>query len=68
MNSDTAKPSPQAERDEIIEVLTNICQILDVVKWEWSAENSWSKWDQSVRDEISRILRKLYAERGEIIL
>jgi hypothetical protein len=39
-------------------VLTNCCQILDVVKPEWA--ESWSDWDQSVRDAASEWLEKFY--------
>jgi hypothetical protein len=46
---------------EIISVLTCACQILDVVKYEWSATNAWSDWDQSVRDRISAILKAYYS-------
>jgi len=45
--------------------LTNVCQIIDVVKIEWSAENAWSEWDQSVRDDITACLSALYKITGD---
>lgn len=39
--------------------LTNVAQILDVAKQEWSAESVWTDWDQSVRDHITTILTTL---------
>jgi hypothetical protein len=38
----------------IIELLTNLAQILDVVKQEWG--ESWSAWDQEQRDKITQFL------------
>ena len=40
---------------EVANILTNVCQIIDMVKQEWGDE--WSDWDQSVRDEISQWLK-----------
>lgn len=34
-------------------IMTDVCQILNVVKGEWEAEGCWSEWDQSVRDRIT---------------
>lgn len=45
-----------AVRSNTASLLTDITQILDVVRQEWSAENSWSEWDQSVRDRITAFL------------
>lgn len=41
----------------VADLLVNVAQILDVVKSEW--KESWSEWDQSVRDELSRILKEV---------
>ena len=41
--------------------LTNVTQILDVVRQEWSAQGCWSEWDQSVRDDITAILSTINA-------
>lgn len=42
------------------QIMTNVAQILDVVKIEWAAEGQWSEWDQGVRDSISAWLRDEY--------
>lgn len=39
--------------------LCNCAQILDVVKIEWG--ESWSDWDQSVRDDITACLRAIHS-------
>lgn len=39
-------------------LLTNICQILDVVKGEWG--EAWSEWDQQQRDAASAWLKEYY--------
>ena len=44
-------------KDELAEVLTGCAQILDVVKIEWGT--SWSEWDQSIRDGITKIQKEL---------
>jgi hypothetical protein len=49
-----------SEQLSLINLLTNVCQILDVVKQEWGATNAWSDWDQSVRDGISEYLKNYY--------
>jgi hypothetical protein len=36
--------------------LQRCAMMLDTIKMEWSATNSWSKYDQSVRDEITQWL------------
>lgn len=41
------------------ELLTGCAQILDTVKVEWG--ESWSEWDQSVRDSITGQLQRIYA-------
>lgn len=38
-------------------LLIDACQILDVVKQEWS--ESWSDFDQSVRDRMSQVISYL---------
>lgn len=48
-------------RDSARGLLSDVAQILDVVKIEWSAENSWSEWNQSVRDRITEIAKRLDA-------
>jgi hypothetical protein len=40
--------------EEIRNLLTNIAQILDVVKAEWG--EAWSAWDQQQRDAITKFL------------
>ena len=40
--------------DSTANLLTNIAQILDVVKQEWA--ESWSAWDQEQRDAITKFL------------
>jgi hypothetical protein len=45
---------PQRENAEIANLLTNVAQILDVVKLEWG--EAWSTWDQEQRDSITKIL------------
>ena len=53
-------PCPEKEAADI---LTDCCQILDVVKQEWGKENCWSSWDQSVRDAVTEWLRRFYSMR-----
>lgn len=43
----------------------NAAQIIDVVKGEWTAQNSWSDWDQSVRNELTDYLRRARTTLGE---
>lgn len=51
------------ERDDMIaDLLTNLAQILDVVKGEWAEE--WSVWDQAQRDEITLFLIYYHAKKG----
>jgi len=59
-----------AERDALkqaltgcADLLTNIAQILDVIKQEWGY--AWSAWDQGQRDEITRWLTAHHA-RGKV--
>lgn len=52
--------------DQIAELLADVSQILDVVKTEWAAENSWSGWDQGVRDRISQTLQAIYREHPTV--
>jgi len=53
-------PCPEKEAADI---LTDCCQILDVVRQEWGKENCWSSWDQSVRDAATEWLRRFYSMR-----
>jgi hypothetical protein len=39
---------------EVANLLTNVCQILNVVKAEWG--ESWSFWDEEQREHIIRLL------------
>ena len=43
------------------QIMTDAAQILDVIKGEWG--ESWSDWDQGVRDRISTWLREHYEGR-----
>jgi hypothetical protein len=43
---------------ETADILTNVCQIIDVVKIEWG--EAWSAWDQAVRDSISLWLKRFH--------
>lgn len=56
----------RADRAELLtpitNLLTNIAQILDVVKQEWG--EAWSSWDQEQRDAISTMLYTLYARNA----
>jgi hypothetical protein len=45
--------------NNIYECLSCSAQILDVVKQEWSRENAWTEFDQSVRDQITASLAAL---------
>lgn len=51
----------RAEPVAINTLLTDVCLILDVVKAEWEKYNSWSDWDQSVRDRAFQYLKAFYA-------
>ena len=42
----------------VADILTNVCQIIDVIKQEWG--EAWSDWDQSVRDAISKWLKQYH--------
>jgi len=42
------------------DTLCNCAQILDVVKIEWG--ESWSVWDQWVRDDITKSLRAFHSK------
>jgi hypothetical protein len=56
--------SLEASEKEAADILTDCCQILDVVRQEWGKENCWSSWDQSVRDAATEWLRRFYSMRG----
>jgi hypothetical protein len=43
---------------DIVNLLTDIAQILDVVKCEWA--EAWTEFDQSCRDRITAYLRAFY--------
>jgi hypothetical protein len=45
------------------DLLTNVAQILDVVKGEWG--ETWSDWDQEQRDRITACLLALREKEGE---
>ena len=45
--------------------LTNACQIIDVVRQDWSEAGEWSDWDQQVREQITGALRACYAALGQ---
>lgn len=45
---------------KMADTLCNCAQILDVVKIEWG--ESWSVWDQSVRDDITACLRAFHSK------
>jgi hypothetical protein len=52
-----AEPQAGAQVPDVknlLNLLTNIAQILDVVKREWG--ESWSEWDQEQRDGITAVL------------
>jgi len=58
-------PAPFTDREQAGEVnseqmveqarhlFPRVCQILDVVKREWTEAGCWSEWDERVRDEIT---------------
>jgi NTP pyrophosphatase (non-canonical NTP hydrolase) len=48
---------------DIANLLTNVAQILDVIKIEWG--ESWSAFDQEQRDKISEVLKEYYSKREE---
>ena len=50
-------------RDSAAHLLTNLAQILDVVKGEW--KESWSDWDQQQRDGITQWLTRYYGVEKE---
>jgi hypothetical protein len=52
---------------KVLGVLTNVAGILDVIKQEWSATNSWSDYDQSVRNGITELLGEHYGYNAETI-
>jgi hypothetical protein len=41
--------------------LSNVAQLIDTIKVEWTACGAWSEWDQSVRDDLTRHLQALHA-------
>jgi len=51
---------PTKKDEDARQIMTDACQILDVVKGEWGS--SWSDFDQGVRDRITAWLRAHYAE------
>lgn len=57
--TDSLSPRPESKpmTDSIANLLTDVAQILDVVKTEWGAEKFWSDWDQGVRDRIASALK-----------
>lgn len=56
------QPRPR-DLPEIAGLLADVAQILDVVKIEWA--ESWSDWDQGVRDRITATLRDIHEKLGE---
>lgn len=55
-------PDPPAApvQQTVVNLLTDICSILNVVEQEWRAQNAWSEFDQSVRNRITEYLRNHY--------
>jgi hypothetical protein len=53
--------APHSRELAALQIMTDAAQILDVVKREWAAENSWSDFDQGVCDRISAWQRDYYA-------
>jgi hypothetical protein len=49
----------------MINLLTDIAQLLDRAKQEWAAEGAWTEWDQSVRDRITGAIVKLMKDNPE---
>lgn len=47
-------PAEAQGSDQTANLLTNLAQILDVVKIEWG--EAWSEWDQAQRDGITKYL------------
>lgn len=47
--------------DDQANVLVGACNLLDVIKGEWG--ESWSEWDQSIRDGLSAMLLQYYAQQ-----
>lgn len=43
-------------------LLTNLAQIIDVVRAEWMQSGDWSEWDQEQRDALGQWLRDYYAQ------
>jgi hypothetical protein len=54
-------PNPTQGLTEAADLLTNLTQILDVVKREWTAGGQWSDWDQQQRDKITDWLMRYSA-------
>jgi hypothetical protein len=53
-------------REAISQAENTLCgsaQLIDSIKMEWEPENSWSEWDQGVRDAITASLRTLHDVR-----
>lgn len=40
-------------------LLCDLAQFMDGVKADLVASNSWSEWDQQVRDQISEVLKRM---------
>jgi hypothetical protein len=55
----------EAAQKTAVSVLVSSAQILDVVKQEWLQSNSWSEWDQSVRDSYTAYLVAAKAMEGK---
>ena len=53
----TETPEQAGGERDMYSIICGACQILDVVKQEWA--ESWSEWDQSIRDGLSSILMRL---------
>ena len=49
---------PRGSQLKLATILCGAANILDVVKQEWG--ESWSEWDQSIRDGITELLKETY--------
>jgi hypothetical protein len=60
-----ATPEAEIEKleDRVLSILTNLGQIIQIVKDEWQECNCWSDWDEEQITELVSILRDIYSKR-----
>lgn len=59
-SSNTVAPADNDFKNRVLSLLTNVGQMLQVVKSEWQECNCWSDWDEKQAKECVNLIREIY--------